>query len=77
LIDILYTASGPKPIVIVKRKNDQRRQKEIDASLPLLQAALAHALGLVHIGSVVGGLEGVAGGGQGLQVCAVLLLGLY
>jgi hypothetical protein len=77
LIDILYTASGPKSIVIVKRKNDQRRQKEIDASLPLLQAALAHTLGLVHIGSVVGGLQRVAGGGQGLQVCAVLLLGLY
>jgi hypothetical protein len=74
---ILYSVHGlysPK----TKRGNDQRRQKESDASrLPLLQAALCDALLLVHLGGVVGGLEGVAGLGQRLEVDAVLLVGLY
>jgi hypothetical protein len=73
----LYSVHGlysPK----TKRGNDQRRQKESDASrLPLLKATLCDALLLVHLGGVVGGLEGVAGLGQRLEVDAVMLVGLY
>lgn len=44
--------------------------------LPLLQATLRDPLGLVHLGRVSGRLEGVAGSRQGLEVLAVVLVGL-
>lgn len=60
-------------------RSNQRRQKESDASrLPLLQTAGGggNTLGLVHFGGVAGRLEGIAGSGQGLEVCLVLFVGL-
>lgn len=44
--------------------------------LPLLEAAVCHALGLVDLGGISGGLERVAGGGERFEVCAVVLMGL-
>lgn len=60
-------------------RSNQRRQKESDASrLPLLQTTGGggNTLGLVHFGGVAGRLEGIAGSGQGLEVCLVLFVGL-
>lgn len=74
-IDILYTASGPKPNEKRKLCNADKRKSHA-SRLSLLQATLCDTLRLVHLGGVTGGLEGVAGGGQGLQVSAVLFLGL-
>lgn len=77
MIDISVHGLGPKTKIKYARRKDQRRQKESDASrLPLLKAALRHALALVHLGGVIGGLEGVAGGGEGLEVGTVLLVSL-
>lgn len=44
--------------------------------LPLLQSTVGDALALVHFRGTAGRLEGVAGGGERFEVCAVLLLGL-
>lgn len=69
--------TNKKNTVTHTQGNDQRRQKESDASrLPLLQATVGHALSLVHLGSVAGGLEGIASSGQRLEVGAVLFMGL-
>lgn len=60
-----------------KRKLCNADKRKSHAShLSLLQATLCHTLRLVDLGGVTGGLEGVAGGGQGLQVSAVLFVGL-
>ena len=50
--------------------------RESDARLPLLESALRDTLALVHLGGVLGRLEGVAGGRKGLEVGTVLFLGL-
>lgn len=77
LIDISVHGLGPKNQYNIRKGKKQRRQKESDASrLPLLEATLRDALALVHLGGVVGRLEGVAGGGEGLEVGAVLLVSL-
>jgi hypothetical protein len=78
LIDISVHGLGPKNQNNIRKGEDQRRQKESDARscLPLLERTIRDALALVHLGGVIGGLEGVAGGGEGLEVGAVLLVGL-
>lgn len=48
----------------------------LSLSLPLLQSTLGDTLGLVHLGGIADGLERVAGGREGLEVCAVLFVGL-
>lgn len=51
-------------------------KKSHASRLSLLQATLCHTLRLVHLGSVTGRFEGIAGGRQGLQVSAVLFMSL-
>jgi hypothetical protein len=58
-------------------KSVQRQIRKSHASgLSLLQTTLCDALGLVDIGGIIGGLEGVAGGGKGLEVSTVVLVSL-
>lgn len=60
-----------------KRKLCNADKRKSHASrLSLLQATLCHTLRLVHLGSVTGRFEGIAGGRQGLQVSAVLFMSL-
>lgn len=72
----LYSVHGLGP-KIKNTQGNQRRQRESDAGrLPLLKSAIRDTLALVHLGRVTGRLKGVAGGGQGFEVGAVLFLRL-
>lgn len=59
-----------------KEKSSTPKGEKASHSLPLLESTISHTLALVHLGGITSGLEGVAGGGEGLEVCAVLLVGL-
>jgi hypothetical protein len=44
--------------------------------LPLLECTFGNTLRLVHLSGITGGFKGVAGSGERLEVCTVLLVGL-
>lgn len=71
----LYTASGPKPNVITRARKSTPKQFHA-TRLSLLQATFRDTLGFIHLGRVAGRLERVASGRQGLEVRAVVLVGL-
>lgn len=45
--------------------------------LPLLKCTFGNTLRLVRLSGITGGFERVAGSGKRLEVCTVLLVGLY
>jgi len=59
----------------MKRKSSTPNKS--NALLPLLQRLRGHTLLLVHFRGVTGRLEGVAGGGQRLEIGTVVLVGLH
>lgn len=62
-----------------RQKRGQEKQTNINAktnALPLFKTTLGDTLSLVHLGGVTSGFERVAGSGEGLEVCTVLLVGL-
>jgi hypothetical protein len=49
---------------------------KITVLLPLLECTFGNTLRLVRLSGITGGFEGVAGSGERLEVCTVLLVGL-
>jgi hypothetical protein len=58
------------------QNNSSTPTMKITVLLPLLECTFGNTLRLVRLSGITGGFEGVAGSGERLEVCTVLLVGL-